>query len=81
MYGVEATLEKVGYAINIPSNRELAGILAKAASKTSIQQVIDFNEFKAGSEDATFLMKKSAGTGWSGMLFHYWHNVSCWTSS
>ncbi|MET4562459.1 aminobenzoyl-glutamate utilization protein A [Lysinibacillus parviboronicapiens] len=58
MYGVEATLEKVGYAINIPSNRELAGILAKAASKTSIQQVIDFNEFKAGSEDATFLMKK-----------------------
>lgn len=58
MYGVEATLEKVGYAINMPSNRELAGILAKAASKTSIRKVIDYSEFKAGSEDATFLMKK-----------------------
>lgn len=58
MYDVGIELEKVGYSINTPSDRELARILTETAKlNPSINEVIEYNDFKAGSEDATFLMK------------------------
>ncbi|HWL24205.1 MAG TPA: amidohydrolase [Ureibacillus sp.] len=57
MYDVQVDLEKVGYAINVPSDLQLAKILKETAqSATSINEVIEYRDFKAGSEDATFLM-------------------------
>lgn len=63
MYNIEATIEKVGRAISVPSDPNLAHILAKAAWKTSVEQVIEYRNFKAGSEDATFLMQKVQQNG------------------
>ncbi|SOC44521.1 amidohydrolase [Ureibacillus acetophenoni] len=58
MYDVGVELEKVGYSINTPSDHELARILTETAKlNPSIHEVIEYNDFKAGSEDATFLMK------------------------
>lgn len=59
MYDVEIQLDKVGYAINVPSDQQLAKILMDTAKlQPSIQEVIEYRNFKAGSEDATFLMQK-----------------------
>ncbi|MEO4053793.1 amidohydrolase [Solibacillus sp. CAU 1738] len=63
MYNIEATIEKVGRAITVPSDPKLAHILAKAARKTAIEEVIEYQDFKAGSEDATFLMQKVQHNG------------------
>lgn len=63
MYNIEATIEKVGRAISVPSDTNLAHILAKAAHKTKIEEVIEYRNFKAGSEDATFLMQKVQQNG------------------
>ncbi|MEG0470844.1 MAG: amidohydrolase [Solibacillus sp.] len=63
MYNIGATIEKVGRAISVPSDTKLANILAKAARKTTIQEVIEYRNFKAGSEDATFLMQKVQHNG------------------
>ncbi|MCM3387159.1 amidohydrolase [Ureibacillus chungkukjangi] len=59
MYDVEVQLEKVGYALNIPSDQQLAKILKETAiQQPSVKEVIEYRDFKAGSEDATFLMQK-----------------------
>lgn len=63
MYNIEAKIDKVGHAISVPSDTKLAHILAKAAQKTAIEEVIEYREFKAGSEDATFLMQKVQHNG------------------
>ncbi|ATP41675.1 peptidase M20 [Solibacillus sp. R5-41] len=63
IYNIEATIEKVGRAISVPSDTKLAHILAKAARKTTIEEVIEYRNFKAGSEDATFLMQKVQHNG------------------
>lgn len=58
MYDVQVELEKVGYAINVPSNLELAKVLKEVAkSQSSISEVIEYRDFKSGSEDATFIMQ------------------------
>ncbi|HWL12745.1 MAG TPA: amidohydrolase [Ureibacillus sp.] len=59
MYDVQVQLEKVGYALNVPSDRQLAKILKETAKhQPSIQEIVEYKNFKAGSEDATFLMQK-----------------------
>lgn len=63
MYNIEAKIEKVGRAITVPSDSNLAHIIAKAARKTSIEEVIEYKNFKSGSEDATFLMQKVQQNG------------------
>lgn len=62
MYDVNVSYEKVGYAISIPSDIKLAKILAKTASHLNVP-VIEYKNFKAGSEDATFLMKRVQENG------------------
>lgn len=62
MYDVNVSYEKVGYAISIPSDIKLAKILAKTASHLDVP-VIEYKNFKAGSEDATFLMKRVQENG------------------
>lgn len=62
MYDVKVSYEKVGYAISIPSDLKLAKILAKTASQLGIH-VVEYQNFKAGSEDATFLMKRVQDNG------------------
>lgn len=58
MYDVEVELEKVGYALSIPSDLQLAKILKETAkAQTSLNEVIEFRTFRAGSEDATFFMQ------------------------
>ena len=45
-------------AINVPSDLKLAQILKETAKlNTSINEVVEYKDFKAGSEDATFLMQ------------------------
>ncbi|QCR32260.1 amidohydrolase [Lysinibacillus sp. SGAir0095] len=59
MYGVQIELDKVGYALNIPSDHQLARILKDTAElQQSVNEIIEYKNFKAGSEDATFLMQK-----------------------
>lgn len=59
MYDVKVQLDKVGYALNVPSDQQLAQILKDTAKlQHSINEVIEYKNFKAGSEDATFLMQK-----------------------
>ncbi|KGR73646.1 amidohydrolase [Ureibacillus manganicus] len=58
MYDVQVELEKVGYAINVPSDLQLAKVIKEVAkSQLSINEVIEYRDFKSGSEDATFIMK------------------------
>lgn len=63
MYNIAVNIEKVGSAISVPSDVKLAQTLAKAARKTRIEEVIEYRDFKAGSEDATFLMQKVQQNG------------------
>ncbi|MFC7685035.1 amidohydrolase [Ureibacillus sp. GCM10028918] len=59
MYDVQVKLDKVGYALSIPSDQQLARILNDTAKlQQSLNEVIEYKNFKAGSEDATFLMQK-----------------------
>ncbi|MDN4493769.1 amidohydrolase [Ureibacillus aquaedulcis] len=59
MYDVQVELDKVGYALSIPSDQQLARILNDTAKlQQSLNEVIEYKNFKAGSEDATFLMQK-----------------------
>lgn len=62
MHDVEVSYKKVGSAISVPSDASLAAVLAKTANELNIKY-IDYETFKAGSEDATFLMKKVQDRG------------------
>jgi aminobenzoyl-glutamate utilization protein A len=62
MYDVEVSYQKVGSAISVPSDKPLAEVLAKTAKELNVQ-CIDYQTFNAGSEDATFLMKKVQDCG------------------
>ncbi|CAM5195083.1 N-acetyldiaminopimelate deacetylase [Ureibacillus acetophenoni] len=51
MYDVEVELNKVGYAINVPSDLQLAKVIKEVAkSQSSINEVIEYRDFKSGSE-------------------------------
>ncbi|WP_158599664.1 amidohydrolase [Lysinibacillus halotolerans] len=58
MYDVDIQVEKVGYALNIPSDQKLAKTLKETAKfQSAIHEIVEYKEFNSGSEDATFLMK------------------------
>lgn len=62
MYDVKVSYAKVGHAISTPSDLKLAQLLAKTANQLGVP-VIEYTNFKAGSEDATFLMKRVQENG------------------
>ncbi|MEC1180727.1 amidohydrolase [Metasolibacillus meyeri] len=62
MYDIEVHYEKVGSAISVPSNRQLAEQLAKVAKALNIP-TLEYQYFNAGSEDATYLMEKVQSSG------------------
>lgn len=62
MYDIKVHYEKVGSAVSVPSDRQLAEKLAQVTKALNIP-TIDYQYFNAGSEDATFLMEKVQKSG------------------
>jgi aminobenzoyl-glutamate utilization protein A len=70
MYGVECKVEKVGEAITVECNKELAGIIEEEIIKLGSFNVIR-DMGLGGSEDATFMIERVHRHGGKGcyMLF------------